>query len=275
VKASSDKPRTHAGQRDWLLSPVMILLFLACGFLLGFLAHQMISSSSVQVPVPSSPATTPQAAQTATDLVLLQLIERAKDNSENANRTIAIIGVMGTLLCLALGLRIWQVGEHAMNLLNQQFVDFRAHKIEPVIENSRKELHDLSNEGTMIILGASDLLLNDLFQEFQKRYKKTLEQQGVIGDALDSRLRDEEESFRTSREITQYLIASLSRDEEIVIDQCHKLSALARRKDFDTKADSVLTHLARLIQIWGPGTVARTEIIRLYDQIEGLKRSTK
>ena len=274
MKAPRYKTRHSARPGSKLLLTLLILLVLLCGFLLGIVSSRAISwfggqSSSV----PQSPSVS-SGVQPAPDLVLLQLIERVNESAKFMSSTITIISVMAALLAMVLGLRIWEVGKYAMRLLDQQFLEFQDEHLTPLVEDSRAELEGLRNEGLLLILNASGILIDDLFQEFKAMYEGLLEQQGVTNQTQDELPRGKEESFRMSRDITLYLIASLSRDEAVVLDACHKLSALFGRGIPLPKADLILKHMRGLLTNWGPRTEARTEIVRLVDEIERITRTS-
>jgi hypothetical protein len=266
MKAISDKIVPYAGKRNGHFL-VLVLIFLACGFLIGIIVHPMIPAFWIRPSLSLQPKATQPSSQINLDPTNLQLVERVKDAVTHLNATLTIIGLMATLIGIALGLSIWKTREYAIGLLDQHFLLFKSRDLDPVLKKSKEELIDLNNKGLSLILKGSDILLNDLFQESHVMYKEILEQKGVTGDPLKSLLQNREESFRTSREITEYLIASLSRDEEIVIDMCHKLSALMDRKAFLTKVSLVQERIASLLNTWGPGTPVRTELVRLMDEI--------
>ena len=255
------------GWQDRISGGLIVVGVIACGLLLAAVVAQTIPYGLGQITaLPAAP--NPQAvAQTALDPAYLQLVERVRDTTSFLDITVKLIGVLATALGLALGLSIWKTSEHATALVTDRFLRLKADQLEPAVEASKKELTGLSNEGTLLILGETELLLDNLFREFILMYKRLLEQKGVVGDALEDLLRNEDESFRTNRDITKYLIASLSRNEDTVITQCHNLLALLTRKDFEARADGVLAHLSNLLGVWGEGSRARSEIRSLYDAI--------
>lgn len=271
MKASRDKLRVYTRQQSKLFPALLILLALICGFLLGLIGHQMIPGLWGQPPVSPPLSAVQQGAQTATDLVLLQLIERVDDSSEYINRTITIIGVMATLLAMVLGVRIWEVGKYSMRLLNQQFLEFKDDKLDPVLENSQAALKKLSDYGFVSILKASNMLLDDPFQVTQEMYRLHLSIT-LPDEEVDQLLQAREERFYVSKTITQNLIVSLSWDEYAVQGACQTLSALAKREVTPSQIDRILEHMSELLETWGPGTAAGTEIVRLIDELERLKR---
>ena len=269
-KVSADKQKffTIMPHQSKLLLVLLILLAFTCGVLTGVTGHAIIPCFWGQRLSPTlSPSIQPEA-EAILDPVNLQLIERVNDGITYLNTTLAIIGIMATLLGFALGLSIWKTHEHAIGLLDQHFLSFKVNQLEPILEGSRKELSDFRNGGIKLFLKASDILLRGLFQESQKMYKRLLEQKGMTGEALDNVLQNTEASFHKSKEITQFLLASLSQDEEIVIDVCHKLSAKHKSGISKAESDLILRHMQELLDTWGPGTEARLEIARLIDEIK-------
>ena len=86
------------------------LLVLACGFLLAIVIFQVYPRLTLVTPATSPPDL---------ELLVQLLIERVGDGLAYINTFLVVMGLIVTLLTIALGLSIWEARKHVQNLLAQ------------------------------------------------------------------------------------------------------------------------------------------------------------
>jgi hypothetical protein len=204
----------------------------------------------------------------------IDLIQKqVESTSSGISHMLTLIAILATGVSITLGLSIWRTKAYAKDLVDKSFLDFESKKVKPVLKYAQAQLDSLSSQGTRIILKTSHILLDETFQFSQKIYTQQLKSTSKTKDEKKTMLADREKAFREHKEVTQYLIASLSKDPMIVEDICQKLIALAGHEAVRLRADFILEHMRGLMSSWPPGSLTRMEIRSLIDELERNKRN--
>ncbi len=261
------KCATRPSQSRLFLTCFILVVFI-CGVSVGIIGHRIIPLLGGQAPAVASQATVDKEVQATLSPLNLQLMERIKDAIGYLNIILALIGILTVALGISLGFSIWKTERYAKRLINEYFLAWKDKALQPILEKSRTQLENFNNQGIRLHLEASRLLLNNLSQITQETYRHQLELSDTRKEDATKLLQERKEWLRVSRDVTLYLLASLSRDEMIVQDACQKLFTLASHEVVRSRADFILSHLRHLLSSWGSGTPARIEIQRLIDEIE-------
>jgi hypothetical protein len=254
---SSDNTPAHPGQ-----SADRLILFLAVGFALlaGVLLGVVLDAKSLHSGAQTLVTSVLPVPPGTPDPVNLQLAERVESGATFLNLMLAVIGIIVTVISVAVVYGIWSTRQYASNLLRDKFQDFRKREIDPLFARTRAELIDLATRGTKITLSEVDIILDAQFLSHEGMLRQFLAASGASQETISARLATEEATFREQNEVTRFLIASLSRDPEIVLDACDKLYAWAAKPVVQTRADHIVARLRALLNAWEAGSPVRTKI---------------
>lgn len=270
MKVSSNRRIIFAKKWHSAASIFLILLIVVCVIFVGIIGKELIARAWGQtwsMPVPQ------QGTQTTIEPIIHQLIARVNDSTAFLHTTVAIIGVLVTLLSGALGATVLQTRRYNLRLIEDHFLNFKHEQLEPTFNSYRKELESFSTKGLKLMFEVSDILLDNLFHQVYDAYETNLRTKIIAEDERKQLLEQKKKSFIRSQLMTKALLKCLSEDEEIVQGGCQDLSALIKEGTVFPKADFILSYMRDRLKAWHPGTTVRKQIQDVIDVIERCRKN--
>jgi len=246
----------------------LTVVFGLSGFLMGSMAHQLFGFDQAHDISNSNP---PESSSPQLDPVNLQLIERIKDAINHLNITVAVIGIIAVLLSVASGLAIWQTRDHTIDLLDGKFIEFRSEKVEPLLNESKTELANLRSYGVTSMVYASSIIMNMVVSEYEKFLNTVkVDDEGNLEFDSENLKRD----LLAQKDLTMFIIGTMSTDSDVVIDSCEKISSylfesapIHKLRIIQQNREFLCDHLEQIASEWPPG-IEKKEIHKVINLID-------
>jgi len=176
------------------------------------------------------------------------LVQRVNDGLTFINVTLVVLGAMGTVIVLFLGISIWNNNRTARAMLEQQFVSFYKEHVKPSVDSDIERLR-------LAQLSAWEPLL---------RYSEYTLEAAAFYRSLPAELSDQGARLRQA---LVYALTCLSPNEDLVVDACHKLTALEASGTLNPVRAVLMRILEQAEDLSQKASSARQELIRVRNLI--------
>ena len=258
----------------------ILLIFLACILLLGMVIGMFIparlsfiKSSKIS---PTQSAISTENTGTGLNNSNQVITVDAAVQSELANRVnnaitflqilMTAISVIGTLLIAGLGSIIWQTRRYAKRVIDENLLDAKQKTLDPMITKIKLQMDDQVQKGLLLNVEATHLIQNAVITNTLEIYHAIIDAKDLPMDKKSRLLGEMRKRFLESQNITEYLVASSSKQEAVVQDVCQKLQALANSNAVKAMSEIVLEQMTKLLDAWPQGET-RAQIQRVIDLI--------